>query len=132
MKRRIGLASCFCLWFAVAFAETPKAATISAAEAKNHVGENATVCGKVVSSRISKYGVGQQGRPITFDMDAAPPHRVFTFVSLNPDANSLEQTRNFYTGKRVCVSGTINKVGVTPQMLVKEPSQIKVQPEEKN
>lgn len=132
MNRRIGLATCLCLLFPLALAQTPKAAPISAAEAKNHIGENATVCGKVVYARISKYAVGQQGRPITFDMDEAPPHRIFTFVSLSPDSSSLESTRNQYTGKHVCVSGTINKVGLTPQILVSDPSHVKVQPEEKN
>lgn len=132
MKRTLELAACLCLALPLALAETPTPATISAAEAKNHIGENATVCGRVVASRISKYGVGQNGRPITFDLDEAPPHRVFTFVSLSPDSNSLEQTRNYYTGKHVCVTGTISKVGVTPQIIVSEPSHIKVQPEEKN
>lgn len=132
MKRRIELAACAFLFFSLAFAETAKPATIAAAEAKNHIGENATVCGKVVSARISKYAVGQRGRPITFDLDEPPPHRIFSFVSLSPDSNSLEQTKNYYTGKHVCVSGTITKVGLAPQIIVTETSHIKVQPEQQN
>ncbi|MGA8541427.1 MAG: hypothetical protein WB566_18130, partial [Terriglobales bacterium] len=55
---------------------------IKAAEAKNHIGEMATVCGKVVDSRkIGKYGLGGYGKPVTFDLDQPETNSVFYFVT---------------------------------------------------
>lgn len=123
---------CFSLLVPLTFGQTAKPETITAAEAKGHIGEAATVCGKVVASHISRYTVGPKGKPITFDLDEASPNRVFTFVVWTPDSKAVEQTRNYYTGKHVCVSGTLTKIGNTPHMLVADQSHIKLDAEEKN
>ena len=54
------------LFVLLAFALTPAAAeTISAAEAKNHVGENTTVCGVVASERTSWHTSAGRRRQMT-------------------------------------------------------------------
>jgi len=55
---------------------------IKAAEAKNHIGEMVTVCGKVVDNRkIGKYGLGGYGKPVSFDLDQPETNSVFYFVT---------------------------------------------------
>jgi hypothetical protein len=132
MKRTIELTVWFGLLLPLVFGQTTKSQVLSAAEAKQHVGESATVCGKVVAARISKYSVGRRGKPITFDLDETAPKRVFMFISWSPDPKTVEQTRDSYTGKNVCVSGTITRTGATPHMVVSDSSQIQVQTEGKN
>lgn len=111
--------------------QTNGAQRLSASEAKNHIGEPATVCGKIVTARISRYAIGERGRPITFYLDEPAPNRVFSFVSWSSDPTKVEQTKADYTGKQVCVTGTITKVGTLPHMVVTEASHIKFETEDK-
>jgi hypothetical protein len=48
---------------------------LSAAEAKDHVGETATVCGNVVNTR---YAASTKGQPTFLNLDKAYPNHVFT------------------------------------------------------
>jgi len=67
----------------LAFALTPiSAQTISAADAKNHVGEKATVCGKVASERTA---TSSRGEPTFINLDAAYPNQVFTILVWGDD-----------------------------------------------
>jgi hypothetical protein len=50
---------------------------LTPAEAKQHIGETATVCGVVASGRYSERA---RGRPTFLDMDKAYPQQVFTVV----------------------------------------------------
>jgi hypothetical protein len=104
---------------------------LSAVEAKNHIGEPATVCGKIVAARVSKYAVGEHGRPITFYLDEPSLNQVFSFVAWSSDPTKVEQTKSDYTGKQVCVTGTITRLGTLPHMIVTDPSHIKFETEEK-
>jgi hypothetical protein len=104
---------------------------LTAKEAHQHIGETATVCGKVVGARISKYAVGDHGKPITFDLDQPEPQRVFFFVTWSPDPAKLQQTKEAYDRKRVCVTGKIQEMGAVPHILATEPSQIAVEGETK-
>jgi hypothetical protein len=109
------------------FSETKPPQRITAADAKNHVGEPATVCGTVVASRISGYSVGDRGKPITFFLDKPEPNPVFIFVTLSSDPAKVEETKAGYDGKQVCVTGKITLVNNAPHIIAKEPSQIQVQ-----
>jgi hypothetical protein len=100
-------------------------------DAKNHVGETATVCGEVADARIGKYGVGSFGRPVTLYLDSPEPHPVFFFVTWGADQAKAEQVRTFYQGKQVCVAGKIVKGGTVPYIIASGPSQIKIQTDAK-
>ena len=52
---------------------------IAAAEAKNHVGEKMTVCGKVVSTHFAS---GSKGQPTFLNLDEPYPKEVFTILDL--------------------------------------------------
>jgi len=48
---------------------------LTAAEAKDHVGETATVCGNVVSTR---YAASTKGQPTFLNLDKPYPNQIFT------------------------------------------------------
>jgi hypothetical protein len=130
MARRIEgvvLLSCMAGISALSLSQAANPSVIRAVDAKNHVGETATVCGEVVDSRIGKYGVGNYGRPVTLDLDSPEPQPVFFFVTWGTNQAKAEQVRNSYQGKQVCVAGKIVKGGTAPYIIASEPSQIKIQ-----
>jgi len=67
---------------------------LSATEAKNHVGEKATVCGTVASAR---YAESTKGQPTFLNLDKPYPHHIFTILIWGSDRRTFE--------KRVCVTG---------------------------
>jgi hypothetical protein len=130
MARRIEgivLLSCVAGISALSLSQAANPSVIRAVDAKNHVGETATVCGEVVDSGIGKYGVGNFGRPVTLDLDSPEPHPLFFFVTFGADHAKAEQVRASYQGKQVCVAGKIVKGGTAPYIIASEPSQIKIQ-----
>jgi hypothetical protein len=62
---RSPIATCF-LFFLFALNTTAQTNKISAAEAKDHVGETRTVCGKVVSTH---YATSSKGQPTFLNLD---------------------------------------------------------------
>ena len=50
---------------------------LPAGDAKNHIGERATVCGKVASERTA---LGSRGQPNFINLDAPYPNQVFTIL----------------------------------------------------
>jgi hypothetical protein len=50
---------------------------LSAADAKDHVGETATVCGKVASTR---YAASTRGQPTFLNLDKPYPNQIFTVL----------------------------------------------------
>lgn len=103
---------------------------VAPADAKNHVGETATVCGKVVDNKIPKYGIAGRGKPVTFDLDEPQPNPVFYFVAFGAQPGGPQEVIAAYQGKRVCVTGKINmQPTFAPFILAADRAQIKIQPE---
>ena len=90
-------------------------------QAKNHLGENATVCGLVVST---KYLESKRRAPTLLDLDRAYPDQPFTIVIWGDDRPKFGTPEVGYKGKRVCVTGTITEFRGTPEIVAKDPSQI--------
>jgi hypothetical protein len=108
--------------------QNPKAQTMTAAEAQNHIGDTATVCGKVVSTRVSKYGVAGRGRPIILALDKPEPNPAFLIVTWPQNAKSAHpESEPTYLGKQVCATGKIAKEQGVPQIITTQPSQISIQ-----
>jgi hypothetical protein len=61
--------------FLVALALAQDAIRLTAAEAENHIGENATVCGKVASTY---YAFTKGRRPTFLNIDKPYPYEIFT------------------------------------------------------
>lgn len=102
----------------ILLASTPQAQTLSAAEAKSHEGENATVCGKVVSERAA---TSSRGKPTFINLDSAYPHQVFTIVVWENDRRSVGQLP--HTGSDVCVKGLIKDYHGVPEIVVQNSGQ---------
>jgi hypothetical protein len=103
--------------------------TVTPAEAKNHVGDMATVCGKVVDTKVPKYGLSGRGKPVSFDLDQPEPNPVFFFVAFGAQPGGTEEVISAYKDKRVCVTGKINMPANTPFIMAADRSQIKTQAE---
>lgn len=112
---------------AVAYAQTAPPAKVSPADAKSHVGETATVCGKVVDTKVPKYGIAGHGKPVTFDLDQPEPNPIFYFVAFGTPPAGPEEVIAAYKDKRVCVTGKIGQMpsGGAPFIMAADRSQIK-------
>lgn len=97
---------------------------ISAAEAKNHIGEKVTVCGKVVSARFAK---DSKGQPTFLNLDEPYPNHIFTIVIWGSNRDKFGNVEAKYRIKDVCVTGKIASYQGKPEIDVNDPSQIEIQ-----
>jgi hypothetical protein len=100
---------------------------ITAADAKKYVDKTVMVCGKVVDSKVSKYGLTGHGKPINLALDQPEPNPVFYLVIFAPREEGAKVAVAAYQGKNVCVTGQINDGPPAPFILVPDRSQIKIQ-----
>jgi len=119
------LIAVMCLMACVAVAQNAQPPHVAPVDTKNHIGETATVCGKVVDATISKYGIGGRGKPVTFDIDQPQPNQVFYFVAFGTQAGGPDEAVSAYQGKHVCVTGKISSAASGPYILAADRSQIK-------
>lgn len=97
--------------------------SISAGEAKNHVGEKATVCGEVASTH---YAARSRGNPTFINLDQPYPNQIFTVLIWGSDRPKFGDPESTYLGKRICVTGEITLYRGTPETVAHDPSQIVV------
>ena len=107
------------LWAALGLAQT----SISAAEAKNHVGERATVCGEVASMR---YAARSRGNPTFINLDKPYPNQIFTVLIWGSDRPKFGDPEEAYRSKHICVTGKMSDYKGVPEIVAYEPSQINV------
>ena len=100
---------------------------VAPADAKNHIGDTATVCGKVVDTKVPKYGIAGHGKPVSFYIDQAEPNPIFTFVAFGTPPAGPEEVIAAYKDKRVCVTGKITHLpaGGAPFIMASDRAQIK-------
>ncbi len=108
-------------------AQTTKPPTITPDKAKEHIGETATVCGKVASTR---YAAPLRGSPTFLNLDRPYPHHVFTVVIWGEDRSKFDKPEVTYRGQLICVTGKIGSYRGVPQIVVRDPKQIEVRKEE--
>jgi hypothetical protein len=94
---------------------------ITAAEAKDHVGEKATVCGTVASIH---YADKTKGQPTFLNLDEPYPKQIFTIVIWGNDRSKFGEPEKKYRDKRVCVMGRITSYRGTPEIAASDPTQI--------
>lgn len=97
---------------------------ISAADARKHIGETATVCGQVASAH---YGATTRGRPTFLNLDSAYPNQVFTVVIWGSDRSKFGDPEQKYASKRICVTGPITEYRGVPEQVAHSPSQVRIQ-----
>ena len=121
---------CFvCVTATLALSQDATPKRVNPAEAKDHVGETALVCGKVVDTKIFKYGIAGHGKPVAFDLDQPEPTPVFYFIAFGAQPGGPQEAIDAYKGKRVCVNGKIDQApsGGAPFIMSKDRTNIKVE-----
>lgn len=100
--------------FLLSVALTPALAQrISAEDAKSHIGEKTTVCGKVANTHTA---TNSRGKPTFLDLDSAYPNRIFTIVVWENDKQEVGELPS--VGSRTCVTGLIANYHGVPQIVV--------------
>jgi DNA/RNA endonuclease YhcR with UshA esterase domain len=99
---------------------------LTAAEAKDHLGETTTVCGSVVSTR---YASSMKGQPTFLNLDKPYPNQVFTVVIWGTNLSKFGTPETGYKGKRVCVTGKITEYRGAPEIIADDPKQIRIDAE---
>ena len=104
------------------------AATLPAGEAKNHMGETATVCGTVASVF---FAAGSRGTPTFVNLDKPYPNQVFTILIWGDDLPKFKENPMNWEGRKVCATGTIATYKGLPEIVAKAQGQITVTPNQK-
>lgn len=94
------------------------AQSISAADAKSHVGQKVTVCGRVANERTA---TSSKGEPTFINLDAPYPHQIFTLVIWGEDMLAVGKLPE--QGSRVCATGLIEEYRGVPEIKVWSRSQ---------
>jgi len=97
---------------------------LTAAQAKDHIGETATVCGVVVDT---SYAEKSKGHPTFLNFEQKFPRQTFTAVIWEDNRPKFGRPEIGYKGKRICVTGEIRNYRKRPQIEIKEPGQISVE-----
>jgi hypothetical protein len=98
--------------------------TLTAAEAKDHIGEQNTVCGKVASTR---YAATTRGKPTFLNLDKPYPSQVFTILIWGENREKVGTPEEKYRDKQICVTGKITEYRGAPEIVVSDPQSIEVQ-----
>ena len=97
---------------------------LTAAQAKEHFGQTATVCGEVVTTR---YADSSKGQPTFLNLDKPYPNQIFTVVIWGENRTKFGKPEEDYKGKRICVSGKITAYAGKPEIVASDPKQVKVE-----
>lgn len=98
--------------------------SISAAQARDHVGEKATVCGEVVGTH---YAASSRGSPTFLNLDEPYPKQIFTVVIWGNDRPKFGNPESTYKNTHMCASGLIDSYRGVPQIVAREPGQLRPQ-----
>ncbi len=129
MKSCTGLAVLFALavvlLVGVGDGVAAEAVVITAAEAGDHLGEYATVCGDVASTA---YIARSSSQPTFLNLDRPHPNQLFTVVIWGSDRRKFDGPPDeLFADQSICVTGTIAEFKGTPQIVVTDPTQITVE-----
>lgn len=98
---------------------------VNANDIKTHIGDSIRYCGKVVSARVMER---MTAAPAFLNVDGAYPDQVFTIVIWKDDRlRFTNKPEVYYTNKKVCVSGKLEKYRDQLQVVVHSENQLSVQ-----
>jgi hypothetical protein len=95
------------------------AGSIAAADAKNHVGEQATVCGKVASERTA---ASSRGQPTFINLDSPYPNQVFTILVWGDNKGTVGELPQM--GDHACAKGLIESYRGVAEIVVRRSGQL--------
>jgi hypothetical protein len=110
--------------FIVALSTFAQGNRITASQAKDHVGEVATVCGKVASTHFAS---GTKGQPTFLNLDEPYPREIFTTLIWGSDRPKFGNPESKYRDAKICVTGRVSSYRGTPEIVVSQPTQIVIQ-----
>jgi hypothetical protein len=96
------------------------ASAVSPGDAAKHAGEDATVCGVVASAKFLA-----NSSTTLLNLDKPYPDEVFTAVIFGEDRAKFGTPETTLEGKRICVTGVIQLYREKPDIILKDPSQLK-------
>lgn len=104
----------------------PPTGAISWYEAKDHIGDRATVCGPVAGT---KYGATSRGKPtwLNIGKDYPSSERFVVIIWGENRGNFPQPPESYYLGKTICVTGLIQEYSGIAQIEVTTPDQIQEQ-----
>jgi hypothetical protein len=95
--------------------------TLTATEAKKHVGETATVCGVVVDVH---FAAGSKGLPTFVNLDKPFPNQVFTVLIWGDNLPKFPENPAKWQGRRVCATGIISEYRGSPEIVASSQDQL--------
>lgn len=98
-------------------------AALTAAEARKHVGENATVCGLVVDVHFAS---GSKGLPTFVNLDKPYPNQIFTVLIWGDDLPKFTENPAKWQGRKVCATGTISEYRGSPEIVASSKDQVTI------
>ena len=120
----IAILSCIVLAPRDVIAQAPQVKRLTAAEAKDHTGEQAIVCGRVASTR---YAATTRGKPTFLNLDKPYPSQVFAVLIWGENRVKFGTPEEQYRGRQICVTGRITEYRKTPEIVLSDPQSIEVQ-----
>ena len=114
MKKYLAVAVMLLLWASIGQAQT-----LTAAQAKAHEGENATVCGTVTGEHTA---MRSRGEPTFINLDSAYPNQVFTILVWGDDRVTVGTLPR--SGEHVCATGLIKDYRGVPEIVVRSSQQL--------
>ena len=97
--------------------------TLDPADAADHIGQEATVCGEVTGAKFSSH---RKRKPTFIDFGPPHPNQQFTALIWGEYRDKFDYEPERLYGKIICVSGTISEHKGKPEIKVSDPSQIQV------
>ncbi len=97
--------------------------TITPEQAAKFIGQQKTICGTVASAH---YALRSRGKPTFLNLDKPYPNQIFTAVIWGSDRGKFKEPLEALSGKEICVTGKIKSFRGRPEIIVREPTQIKV------
>ena len=123
MPRSTLLAVFIIVLFPVAATSAQVPRTLTPAQARDHLGEQATVCGKVVTAR---YAASARGEPTFLNLDEPYPMPIFTVIIWREQRARFGSPEILYRDKTICVTGKITSYRGDPQIEATDPKQITI------
>jgi endonuclease G len=97
---------------------------INTLQARDYIGKEACVCGKVVSTKFSENG---KTNPTYINLDKKYPEQVFTLMIFGQDRQNFSyKPEEFLQGKTICVKGKVGEYKGTPQIIANKEKQVEV------
>jgi len=97
---------------------------ITPAEAANHIGQVATVCGKIASLH---WATSSKGQPTFINLDKPYPQQIFTVLIWGSDRPQFGDVEQKFAGKTICVTGSVSAFRGVPEIVAQSATEIRVQ-----